>query len=83
MVTAARDTEIYDQTVEIVRYYLGPAGKRYIDRQVKFHLKKSPKDLSAADLKQLLEWIRVSLALLTDDQTMVDEAVSKLKKVSS
>lgn len=73
---------VYEQVIEIIQDYLGPAGKRFIDRQVEFHLKKSSDDITKEDVIELTEWIKVSLALLTDDEKTVDDCVERLQKIS-
>ena len=69
---------LYSDIVDIVSNYLGPAAPRFVDRQIKFHLDKDPQDVAPEDLGRLSEWISVSMALLTDDQTLVDECAKKL-----
>jgi hypothetical protein len=69
---------LYDNIVKVLTYYLGPAASRFVDRQITFHLQKSPQDVTAEDLQRLTEWMRVSLALLTDDRETVDECARKL-----
>ena len=63
----------YYQAVLIATDYLGPAAERFIDRQVTFHLKKNPHQLEKKDLPELAEWIKVSIAVLTDDQGLVND----------
>ncbi|HUC87074.1 MAG TPA: hypothetical protein VMR75_01975 [Candidatus Saccharimonadales bacterium] len=69
---------LYDNIVKVVAYYLGPAASRFVDRQITFHLHKSPQEVTAEDLQGLTEWMRVSLALLTDDRETVEECARKL-----
>ena len=64
---------VYDQAVTITSDYLGPAARRFIDRQIAFHLDKAPEKLNRKDLPQLAEWVKVSIAVLTEDKQMVDE----------
>lgn len=76
-------TNIYHQAVAITKDYLGPAAERFINRQVTFHLQKEPELLTKKDIPQLAEWIKVSIAILTEDKKMVDdftERILKLKK---
>jgi hypothetical protein len=69
---------LYDSIVKVVSFYLGPAAPRFVDRQITFHLQKSPEEVTVEDLQRLTEWMRVSLALLTDDRAVVDECARKL-----
>jgi len=62
-----------NQIIDITEDYLGPAADRFIRRQVNFHLHKKAEDLETKDIPQLAEWIKVSLALLTEDKSMVDQ----------
>lgn len=70
--------ELYKQVIGITESYLGPAADRFVARQVSFHLKKKPAQISKADLPKLAEWMKVSLGLLTEDKTMVDECENKI-----
>lgn len=72
---------LHDQLVDIISDYLGPAGERFVDRQIEFHLKKKPDKIVTKDLAQLSEWVKVSVALLTDDATTVDELVGRINKL--
>jgi hypothetical protein len=67
-----------DEVISITEEYLGPAADRFIRRQVNFHLKKDADSLEAKDIPQLAEWIKVSLALLTEDRTMVDKCEKQI-----
>lgn len=72
-------TDIHDQLVAIMRDYLGPAGERFLDRQIRFHLQKDPKTVNHEDVGQLKEWVKVSLALLTEDKRLVDDCIARLE----
>lgn len=61
-----------ERVVEVTEEYLGPAADRFITRQISFHLNKKPAELDKADLPKLVEWVKVSLALLTNDRIMVN-----------
>lgn len=67
-----------EQVIEVTENYLGPAADRFIRRQVSFHLHKKTEELDAADLPQLADWIKVSLALLTEDHSMVDKCQNEI-----
>jgi len=71
--------QLYLQVVEITEEFLGPAAPRFVSRQIAFHLHKLPADLEDKDLPKLIEWGRVSLGFLTEDQHTVDEYAQKLQ----
>lgn len=63
---------LFEQLVAITEQYLGPAAHRFVTRQITFHLDKAPEDLEVTDLPRLIEWTKVTLALLTEDQDVVN-----------
>jgi hypothetical protein len=73
---------IYMQIVGVAEGYLGPAADRFVSRQIEFHLKKRPDQITKGDIPQVLEWIKVSLALLTEDKNMVNSLIEEIKKIS-
>ncbi len=74
---------LYEEVVDIVTDYLGPAAERYIKRQVDFHMEKSAEELTKEDVGQMAEWVRSSLGLLTQDKKMVDECADRLVALST
>ena len=69
---------LIDDVIAIAETYLGPAAERFIKRQITFHLNKKPAELTREDLPKLVEWVKLSLALLTEDKTMVDACEQQL-----
>ena len=74
-------TTLYDNIVKVLTMYLGPAAPRFVDRQIESHLHISPEKITPADLPQLAEWIRISMALLTDDANTIDECSRRLAQL--
>ncbi len=72
---------LYDRVVRITHLYLGPAADRFIARQVQNHLHKEPQDLSKADLRKLIDWIRVAVSLLTEDSDLIGEYTLQLERL--
>lgn len=79
----ARNTALYDEVVRITHVYLGPAADRFIARQVENHLHKSAEQLSPEDLSGLIDWIRVVVSLLTEDNEIVEEYIAELHKLAA
>lgn len=77
MDTATYNT-VYIGAVETSRFYLGPAGERFIRRQITTHLGIEPEDLSPKDLPELVNWVKITFALLTDNSKYVHEFADKL-----
>ena len=72
------EAALYDNIVTVVEHYLGPAAPRFVDRQIESHFHKPPHEVTSADIPQLVDWIKVSLALLTDDRATIDECAQRL-----
>lgn len=62
-----------EEVIEVTSDYLGPAARRFIQRQVKVHLNKPLDKLEASDLPALADWSKLALSLLTSDQATVDK----------
>ncbi len=74
---------VYERVVHITHIYLGPAADRFIDRQIQNHLHKDPAKLGIGDLAVLTDWIRVAVAMLTDDSEIVEEYILQLERIAS
>ena len=72
---------IYEQIVLITEDYLGPAARRFISRQISFHLDKQPEEVTIEDIPSLAEWTTVTLSLLTKDQNIVSEFSQKMRAI--
>jgi hypothetical protein len=73
---------LYNQVVEVTRLYLGPAAERFISRQIQTHIGKEPQELVKDDLATLVDWTKLSIALLTDDEEMVEEFASSISNLA-
>lgn len=75
--------DLYASIIDVTEDYLGPAAKRFIDRQIQNHLEKQPDDLVRGDMPMLVDWVRVSFAFLTDDRKMIDELTTRLRGLTT
>ncbi len=75
---AATQNTLYEKVVDVTTEYLGPASERFIDRQIRTHLDKKPQELSKKDLLKLIDWLKLVLAMLTEDDQTVDDFTSDL-----
>jgi hypothetical protein len=76
------DASLYQRVVDVTNAYLGPAAERFIARQVQNHLGKSPEELQEADLEKLVDWIKIAIAMLTEDNHVVEELTDKLMRLA-
>lgn len=76
------ETKLYPQVVKVTQDYLGPAAERFIARQIETHLKKKPEELTKEDLAKLIDWVKIAIALLTEDGKTVDDFTESLLKLA-
>ena len=74
---------LYQRLVRVTHVYLGPAADRFIIRQVENHLHKNPEDLTIEDLDKLIDWIRVAVSLITEDEAIVQAYTEQLHRLAS
>lgn len=73
---------LLDQVYEVSEDYLGPATERFISRQIATHLKKRPDKLTRNELDELIDWIKLSFAMLTNDADIVREYAYRLSLIA-
>lgn len=74
---------LHEQVIEITTDYLGPASKRFVDRQITSHLGKAPEKLKRSDISKLVRWMEAAVSLLTRDDKIVKEYVGKLNGLAN
>ena len=67
-----KKSPLYVSIVAIGRQYLGPAGERFMRRQIETHLGIHPEKITHDDLDELVTWSRLAFAMLTDDSRHID-----------
>jgi hypothetical protein len=70
--------DLYKKAVKVSEEYLGPAGERFIRRQITTHLLIEPEQLKKQDLPQLAEWLHAAFAIITRDARYVSEYVEQI-----
>jgi hypothetical protein len=71
-------TNTYTGAVEISKEFLGPAGERFLRRQITTHLGIEPEKLESIDMQTLVNWVRLTFAVLTKDARLVDDFSDRL-----
>jgi len=74
---------LYDNAVRISEDYLGPAGERFVRRQIITHLNIEPEDLQKKHLPELTEWLHASFAVITRDTQLVNAYIEQIQLLSS
>lgn len=82
MARSQPSASFFKQVVSATDDYLGPASERFISRQVEHHLNKQPSELKKKDLPHLIQWIRLAMGLVIDDQQMIEDYIATLRQLS-
>lgn len=69
---------LYDKVVNISEEFLGPAGERFIRRQIETHLEIVPENIQVKHLSKLVDWTRLTFTMVTSDSRVVNDFASKL-----
>jgi len=78
----SNSNKTYDNLVDLTEDYLGPAAERFIQRQIRVHLDKEPDQLTQNDLPKLANWVKVAIAILTEDSQMVNQYTNGIIELS-
>lgn len=78
-----RTASLYDQAIHISEEYLGPAGERFMRRQISTHLGIKPESLKQNHLPQLVTWVGLAFALLTNNPEEQEGFTHSLLSLSS
>ena len=75
---APQKKTLYDRVVQVCEEYLGPAGERFVRRQIDTHLDIEPEELQPKHLSKLAKWIALAFALLSDDKDDLDNLTADI-----
>jgi len=67
-------TDFYNQVFNELKPHFGQMTDRFLNRQIKAHVGKTPNTISFADQEILAKWVKISAGLLLDDDTAVNLA---------
>ena len=70
-------TEFYNRVLRECKVYLGDRAERFLERQIKAHLKKAPTTVDYEDRHELAKWIKVSACLVMGLET-ADKLADKI-----
>ncbi|MGI9027397.1 MAG: hypothetical protein ACR2FM_00945 [Candidatus Saccharimonadales bacterium] len=77
------NSTLYNETVRVCEEYLGPAGERFIRRQISTHLNIEPELLAKRNMPKLVNWSSIAFAMLTNDSQDVRAFSNDLLSLSS
>jgi hypothetical protein len=73
----------FDGITAVAEDYFGPAAPRIIARLVTNHLKKEPEAINENDIEALSIWVRMAVSMLTENETVSEEFITRLKQLKS
>lgn len=73
---------LYVDITKIAEDYFGPAAPRLISRIATSRLNKDPKYITGKDLPELITWIKLTLAMITEETETINEFVFRLNELS-
>ena len=73
---------LYDDVIDLAKVYLGPAARKFVDRQIKGHLDMDGSQLVHEDLEELAKWCYTSSKILMNDMK-AREFSDRVKALSS
>lgn len=76
------NTTLYRKTVEVTEEYLGPAGERFIRRQIATHLNIEPESLDKSNLHKLIDWSSIAFALVTNNSKDIESFAEDLRSLT-
>lgn len=74
---------LYEQVASVTEDYFGPAAPRYIERLISTRFHKPAAELRPEDMPELIEWVRLSVAVLTEQERVVEDLTSRLSLLYS
>jgi hypothetical protein len=75
--------DLYTQIVKVSEEFLGPAGERFVSRQIETHLSIQPQAIQPKHLPELVEWIRLTFTMITNDSKMVNDFANGVLHLTS
>ena len=73
---------LYDEVIRVTQVYFGPATRRFVDRQIRTHIGVEPRKLRKRHLTDLIDWMGVAMALVTEDRKVVNSYKAELRSLT-
>lgn len=73
---------LYTRVLKVTYRYLGPAADRFVTRQITGHLNKNPERLGEEDLTELIAWMEIAMAFLTNDHRLIKSYINSLEALT-
>ncbi len=75
-------SKLYTDIIKISEEFLGPAGERFIRRQVETHFAIRPEQVQLKHLPELANWSRLMLAVITNDTKVIESFTNRLLQLA-
>jgi hypothetical protein len=74
---------LYDKIIVISEDYFGPVAARCVQRIISNHIGKKPKQIEPKDMPELITWIKLAAAMVTDEAEIIGEFEQRLKSLAA
>jgi hypothetical protein len=77
-----KQADLYQHITLIAEDYFGPAAPRFVSRIIQSHLGKEPHEVMISDMPAFTTWMKLTVAMVTDETSVVTELTQRLDKLS-
>jgi hypothetical protein len=73
---------LHHEIITIAEDYFGPAAPRFINKIIESHLRKDPELVTKKDMPEIVTWVSLSVAMMTDERSVVAEFTKRLNMLT-
>lgn len=81
-VAKSEHNKLFLELLVISEAFLGPAAERFLVAQIEHHLHKPTSEITVSDLKNLIEWLRLSLVFISQDPDEIAQYTKELRRLA-
>jgi hypothetical protein len=79
----SNSNKLYQELVTLSEDYFGPATDRFLTAQIKNHLHKTPAQLTHEDIPKLIDWLALSLSVISRDKKQINRYIALVRKLGT
>lgn len=72
------DDHPYVELLKLTRAYFGSDGPNHVAKFLHTHLEKSPNDVTSEDIISLIDWLKILVGFLEDDEEIVKQYIAEV-----
>lgn len=74
---------LHHEIITIAEDYFGPAAPRFINKIIENHLRKDPELVTSSDMPEIVTWVSLTVAMMTDERNVVSEFTNRLNTLAN